>query len=332
MAGDGLARHDRSAVTDMTSRATGGSTEPVVPVVLTPGDDPSMGPHPQSWPIPVADFLEGPFLETSDILLMRQRQSTFARLVRIFTGSFFSKASMVFFVPHRERDFGSTFVIEAAFSGVELTDLKSFLLAKEKTFVVAVKRYEAAWFEQDERSIVRGFMLSHIKAGYDFGRLFDNLWVALDRSGFVLLRVLLGPQWALRQLFKRRDPTKLTKFVGPGFIQWGYYETAVALKNEGLLQDRDVDQVIFRRELIEERDAGKIQTISVNDVLGVTAEDFARSPNLAWKYAIIDGMVYEITEGQQFYDLVKTSRMKWLDRMRKHGAANRRSRTAPEVG
>jgi hypothetical protein len=160
-------------------------------------------------------------------------------------------------------------------------------------------------------------MLSHIKAGYDFGRLFDNFWVALDRSGFVLLRVLLGPQWALRQLFKRRDPTKLSKFVGPGFIQWGYYETAVALKTDGLLGDREVDDVVFRKELIEERDSGKIKSISVNDILGVTAEDFARSPKLAWKYAIIDGMVHELSEGQQFYDLVKLSRRKWFEGLRR---------------
>jgi hypothetical protein len=274
-------------------------------------DDPSMGPQPQAWPITVEQFLAGTYLEPADILLMRQRRSTFAFLVRRLTGSYFSKASLIFLVPHREQDFGATFVIESTFRGVDLTDLASFLTAKEKTYVVAVKRYERGWFEQEERNLVRGSMLSHIKAGYDYGRLLDNLWGALGNSAFIFLRVLLGPRWVIRQVLKRSDPSRLNKFVGPGFIQWGYQEMAKRLVDDGLLPRDVLDDVIFRDKLIEDRDRGRIAEIDVDDVLGVTAEDMAKSTKLAWKYAIIDGEVHEISTEEQFYALVKASRQKW---------------------
>lgn len=262
--------------------------------------------------MPVADFLAGSYLEPADVLLMRQRQSLFARMVRLFTGSFFSKAALVFLVPHHENDFDSTFIIEANFKGVDLTDLASFFAAKERTYVVAVKRYERDWFQTEERNLVRGFMLSQIKSGYDFSRLIDNLWAALGTSGFVVLRLLLGPRWVLRQVFKRGDADRITKFIGPGFVQWGYRQTARALVEQGALPAQTMDDVIFSNRLTDELAAGRAARIDDDTLLSITAEDLATSRKLAWKYAIIDGQVHEIASDKDFYANVAGARSRWL--------------------
>lgn len=283
--------------------------------------DPSMGPHPTRWPIPVAEFLAGPYLEASDILLMRQRSSWFARLNRILTRSYFSKAALVFLVPHREQDFNATFLIEATFSGVDLTDLASFFAAKERQFVVAVKRLDVPWFEQEERNLVRGFMLQHVHAGYDYGQLFENLASSLDRSRFVLLRFLLGPARALRAITRTRDPNKLNRFVGPGFVQWGFVETARFLIGQGLLSEAAMADVLFHRRLLASHREGMAAEgtapqFTDEDVLGVTAEDLAKTPKLAWKYAIVDGEVYEISSEADFKKIIRAAKLRWLERLR----------------
>lgn len=281
---------------------------------LTGIDITHAGAHAPRWPMPVADFLAGSYLEPADILLMRQRRSLFARLVRLFTGSFFSKAALVFLVPHHENDFDSTFIIEANFKGIDLTDLASFFAAKEKVYVVAVKRYERDWFQTEERNLVRGFMLSHIKSGYDFSRLIDNFWAAIGTSGFVILRLVLGPRWVLRQVFKRGDGDRITSFIGPGFVQWGYRATAKALADQGTVPAATVDDVIFSDKMIADLASGKLARVDEEALLSITAEDLAKTRKLAWKYAIIDGEAHEIASEKDFFDKVAGARANWLAR------------------
>ncbi|MFZ4806187.1 MAG: hypothetical protein ACOYLQ_02945 [Hyphomicrobiaceae bacterium] len=266
------------------------------------------GPVAPQWPMPVETFFNGPWLEPSDVLLMRERSSTFANLVRLFTGSFFSKAALVFLVPHREKDFDTPFVIEAAFEGVDLTDLKSFVLSREKRFVIAVKRVECEWFDLEHRHLVRGFMLNYIKADYDYGKLFDNLWASLKGAQFFLLRLVLGPHWALRQITKRRPAERLNKFIGPGLVQWGYWEATKFLVDHKLAPAERLDDVVFRERLFDERAKGKITGFDEDDLLGVTAEDIAKSSRLSWKYAIVNGRVYEVASEGEFYDLLRRLR------------------------
>ena len=306
---------------DLTSPAAPAAGDPAS--LPAPGSalDPSMGPHPTRWPIPIAEFIAGPYLEASDVLLMRQRSSWFARLNRILTRSYFSKAALVFLVPHREQDFNSTFLIEATFSGVDLTDLASFFAAKEHQFVVAVKRLEVPWFEQEERNLVRGFMLQHVHAGYDYGQLLENLVSSLDRSRFVLLRFFLGPARAIRAITKTRDPNKLNRFVGPGFVQWGFVETARFLIGQGLLSEAAMSDVLFHRRLLATHREGMAAEgtapqFTDEDVLGVTAEDLAKTPKLAWKYAIVDGEVYEIATEAEFKKIIRAAKLRWLRRLR----------------
>lgn len=271
-----------------------------------------MGPPEPTWPIPVMDFLAGPYLEPADILIMRQRSNWFARAVRLLTGSFFSKAALIFFVPHHETDFAKPFLIEATFTGIDLTDLESFCNRKDKTYVIAVKRVEAPWFEQEERNLVRGFLINHVKAGYDYGLLFDRFWESIGRSQFVLLRVLFGPHWALRQLTKVRDPVKLNRFIGPGLIQWGYYQAAHSLRDIDLIGPAEVNDVIFRNGIAVDPVTGVLNPQDRLSILAVTAEDFAKSPRLAWKYAILDGNVHRVETEQDFYKLVAASKQRWL--------------------
>jgi hypothetical protein len=292
------------AVTPVAAGAPGASAgEPAA------GVDPSMGPQPPSWPMTVNDFLAGPYLEPADVLLMRERNSWFARLVQLFTGSYFSKAATVFLAAHREPDFTRTFTMEAGFRGVDLTDLESFAAHKQRKYVIAIKRLEVPWFEQDERNMVRGYLLSHIRAEYDFGRLFDNLWSSLGRSRFVFLRLFLGPQRALRWVLKSKKTVKLNRFIGPGLVQWGYYQATRQLIETGYLAPERIEDVIFTDRALNERphDGG---AINEEYLLSLTAEEMATSARLAWKYAIIDGRVQPIDSAEAFYALADASRLR----------------------
>jgi hypothetical protein len=285
------------------------------PVTTTASGDAGAGDRASSaglgaatWPMPVRAFLDGPYLEPTDILLMRERRSLFAWLVSIFTGGFFSKAALVFLVPHREADFARAFVIEAGFRGVDLTEAESFLDYSTRRFDVAVRRLERPWFTDAERNRVRGLMLVYIKARYDFGRLFQNLLVALDRSGFVLLRLFLGPRRAFVRMVNAKRRRSLNRFIGTGFIQWSFREAIAEEVEAGRVPAAALDHVVFSEALRPQSPTEAPPRIDTDDLLSVTADDLAGSTQLVWKYAIINGLAYQVSSNEEFRALVREAR------------------------
>ena len=56
--------------------------------------------HAETWPMPVAQFLAGNYLQRSDIVLCRGKRSLFSWLIRMATRSYFSHAGLIFLVPN----------------------------------------------------------------------------------------------------------------------------------------------------------------------------------------------------------------------------------------
>ncbi|MFM9943474.1 MAG: hypothetical protein ACKVP7_28750 [Hyphomicrobiaceae bacterium] len=267
-------------------------------------------PSDQSWPMPVAEFLAGAHLEAADILLIRQRRSLFTAAVQILTGGYFSKASMVFLTPHRDEEFTRHFVIEAGFKGVDLTELASYLGNRSRRYHIGVVRFESAWFTLDQRHHVRAHMLTQIKARYDFQRLFHNLLVSLDRSGFVLLRLFLGPRRAYLRMTNARRRRSLDRFIGPGFVQWSYRTTIQQQIEDGHLPPSVLDELVFCDNLLEPDRNGRLPEIDEDDLLSTTADDMARSRRLVWKYAIVDGLAHRAQSFAEFQQIVSEARQR----------------------
>lgn len=277
-----------------------------------------------AWPMPVAEFLKGPWLEPADVLLMRKRRSLFAWLVRTLSGGRFSKAALVFLVPHRDRDFEKPFVIEAGFSGVDLADLASFLSVRSPKgrWNVAVKRLEAPWFGDKQRAHLRGLLLAQIKARYDFRRLLWNLAAALARSGFVSLRLLVGTRRALLGMRGAAGRGALDRVIGPGLIQWSFYRSATELASAQAVPEAALADVRFFRDA--DGAASAVATVNHAGVasafgggvgcpddevlLSVTADDLAASPRLAWRFAIVDGLVHRVGSAAEFQSVVAAAR------------------------
>jgi hypothetical protein len=233
---------------------------------------------PDGKPIPVSVFLgKGENdLARGDIVLSRSR-TLMSRLVRFVTGSEFSHAALVFLVPKYEEGFSSTFVLESTRRGVSLARLEDYVDRKTGHSEVVILRLQGKGFDEAYFKRVRGLMLNHINAEYDYWR---SLRMGLSllfgiRLGWHLLQREQGE--AMRETIRRTRRNRRLKWVPPeficsGFIQYGLVQAAkyAEQKRAALLKDG-----------INYRDDDAL--------LGVTPEDIARSTKLTWCWAIARG-------------------------------------------
>jgi hypothetical protein len=233
---------------------------------------------PEERPVPVSVFLgrgEND-LARGDIVLSRSR-TLVSSLVRFVTGSEFSHAALVFLVPKYEEGFSSTFVLESTRRGVSLARLEDYVDRKTGHSDVVILRLVGEGFDEAYFKRVRGLMLNHINAEYDYWR---SLQLAVSllfgiRLGWHMLRREHGD--AMRETIRRTRHNRKLKGVPPeficsGFIQYGLVQAA-----------KHADQK--RAALLK----GGINYHDDDALLGVTPEDIARSTKLTWCWAIARG-------------------------------------------
>ncbi len=208
------------------------------------------------WPMPLDVFLAEGHLRRGDIVL-GGGNTIFSRLIREATGSRFSHAGLVFAVPNVDDGFEKAFIIESAVGGVDLRDLETMA---RPGYELAIKRLEAPWFTPELAKLVRGHMLNHIKDGYDVIELLRMAWAALTGRPY------------------RNSRVQAARFLCSGFVQYGFAST-VAIKSRENYYD-----VLFADRL-----GGNP---SVGELLSVTPEELAKTPKLAWKFVVRDGLVY----------------------------------------
>lgn len=225
------------------------------------------------------------YLNRCDVVLCSGR-SPFSRLIRWATKSRFSHAAMVFLIPDKQQGFDNTFILESNSKGVDLTNLRYYLVDQANSYDIAIKRLEAKWFDVDVRKQVRGHMLNFIKAKYDF-RTLSKL------GGTTLRQILFGIQRGLRRksfedaLRNTKDEFVPGRFICSGFVQYGFCATVERLEDDDKLPAGALQQVAFKEGVSSSSDGATI--------LSTTPADLAKSDKLNWKYVAIQGEVHRVT-------------------------------------
>lgn len=255
-----------------------------------------------AWPITAEQFLAGNYLERSDIVLCRGKRSLFSKLIRWATKSHFSHAALVFLVPSPQEGFDKTFLIEAVPSGVDLTDLRHYLIDRAADYDLVVKRFERDWFTPEVQKLVRGHMLDFIKADYDLGAIWSHALAVLRRILFGIRAGISGLRRAVQASYAERKLVP-THFICSGFVQYGFLSAVQSLIDKGLLHETAAADVLFNPALKPQSDLGAI--------IATTPEDLARSPRLAWKYVIVDGKAYAISSAREAARLLGSPKVNW---------------------
>lgn len=271
--------------------------------------------EPGTWPMPVGEFLRGPYLNRADVVLTRKHRDLKSWLICWATRGSFSHAALIFLVPHQEQGFNNTFVIESASKGVDLTNLSHYL--NDKHQVVGIKRLRGTWFDERAQSLVRGRMLNSIQSSYSYATVFRLGWAFFSELAFGIKARIWGARSALKG--HRRGRLKPPNaFICSGLVQLGYINAIAEQVAMGYLLPQRVGDVVFQTDVSgllpddwsQFSDAEQYEIMwdfvtGFQDVLeAVTPEDLAVSPHLEWTYVIRDGFAHPVRSAEHARELL----------------------------
>lgn len=261
-----------------------------------------------SWPMSVDEFLAGPYLARSDVVLTRKQRDFRSWLIRLATRGSFSHAALVFLVPHQEKGFNNSFVIESASGGVDLSNLADYL--KDKRSIVGIKRIRGAatWFDQETAALVRGRMLNSIQAEYAYATAFRIALDFINQIAFGMKAFISGH----RRAIAGREAANLSApnaFICSGLVQLGFVNGVVELIETGKLLPSAVSDVVFREDLAHFlpedweafTDAEQLEIMwdfargFQTELLAATPEHLAESDRLDWVYIVRDQKVFPVS-------------------------------------
>lgn len=270
---------------------------------------------PSEWPMPVEVFLSGPYLQRADVVLTRKNRDFRSWLIRFATKGSFSHAALVFLVPHQEKGFNNSFVIESASGGVDLTNLKDYV--NDRRSVIGIKRLARPWFNDEVQCDVRGRMLNMIKSSYDYATIVTLAREFFRDIAFGVKSRVYGPTRAISATRNRalRPPNK---FICSGLVQLGFVHALLDLAAEKRLPPQFLSDIVFRDDLRtflpddwEQFTPAEQEEILYDFVAGfgdllesATPEDLASSPQLDWVYVIRRGQVYPVQSDAQVRELL----------------------------
>lgn len=258
------------------------------------------------WPMPIQEFRHGHYLEPGDIVLTTRLESFFSFLVKRFDNSRFAHAALTFVTPRHYPGVDRTYLIEATFSGVDLTSMaeivsptKVYADTKEKPrYVVGIKRLETNWFQPGMRPMVGGRMLRFIKDDdYNFSLLAA---LAFNNTLFFRLRdKLFGRAPTVADFLRRSKKFAPVEFICSGFVQYAYVDMVRSAVERGLLPvdvaEQARDDVLFA--------PWATPRSSMEDLMAVKPLELASSPRLKWKYFIYGGMVHKVSSDDDVHHL-----------------------------
>ncbi len=267
------------------------------------------------WPMSVEAFLSGPYLQRSDVVLTRKHRDLRSWMIRWATQGSFSHAALVFLVPHQEKGFNNTFVIESASKGVDLKNLADYL--KDRRSVVGIKRLSAPWFQGEPQSLVRGRMLNNIQSKYSYATAFN---IALDFLSYLAFGFRSRVQGTRRAIKSRRQQVLQppNEFICSGLVQLGFVQTTAELVAAGYLPPECISEVTFQNEISrflplewgvftpQEQHEMMWDFVSGfrEELEAITPEDLAISPRLDWVYIIRGGEVYAVNSEAEARELL----------------------------
>ncbi len=257
------------------------------------------------WPMSVEAFLSGPYLQRSDVVLTRKNRDFKSWFIRWATKGSFSHAALVFLVPHQEKGFNNSFVIESASKGVDLKNLADYL--NDRRSVVGIKRVTGAWFEGDPQSRVRGRMLNSIESKYSYATIAAIGFDFLSQLAFGVRSRVQGARKAIKGR-RAQSLAPPNEFICSGLVQLGFVNAVAEQIAAGKLPPKTFSNVVFKDNLARflpadwETFSSDLQHEIVwdfvsgfqEDLEAATPEDLASSPNLDWVYIIQDGKVHPV--------------------------------------
>lgn len=267
------------------------------------------------WPMPVDVFLTGPYLQRADVVLTRKNRDFRSWLIRFATKGSFSHAALVFLVPHQEKGFNNSFVIESASGGVDLTAFTDYV--NDRRSVIGIKRLAKPWFTDEVQCDVRGRMLNMIKSSYDYSTIFTLAKEFLADLAFGVKSRIYGPSRAIRTS-REREIKPPNKFICSGLVQLGFIHTLMDLAGEKRLPAQFLSDLVFRDDLktflpedwdqftqAEQEEILYDFVIGFSDLMeATTPEDLASTPQLEWVYIIRRGKVYPVQSDEQVRELL----------------------------
>jgi hypothetical protein len=260
-------------------------------------------PEDGEWPMPVAEFRHGHYLEPGDILLATRLESFFAFLMKRFDNSRFAHAALTFVTPRHFAGVDNTYLIEATFSGVDLTSLselvaptKVYADTKDKPrYVVGIKRLETSWFSPRLRPMVGGRMLRFIKDDdYNFSLLAA---LAFQKSKFIfrMRDKLFGRSPTINEFLKHSKQFAPMEFICSGFVQFAYVDMVRSAVENGTLAPDDAVQAT--NEVLFAPWATPHSTME--DLMAVKPIELASTERLKWKYLIYGGLVHKVSSDDE---------------------------------
>ncbi|HEY41405.1 MAG TPA: hypothetical protein G4O18_06055 [Dehalococcoidia bacterium] len=256
------------------------------------------------------ELVEGGKLKRADILLSRTKRSLLGFLIRFGTNSYWNHAFMIYVLRSPEQGYNTTFIIESGGAGIDIHNISHYFERPDK-YDVAVKRYEADWFQDDVgqggsryQRKVRGFALSEIDDKYD-----HKLIITIARR--FIRQVILGFMFPLQR--RKKDPSQrkvmvqkvagfnVNAYICSGFVQWAYYNGVGQALKEDNLDDSRLQEVIFNPRFPSP------DLTPENGLLATTPADLANSDKLSWKYIIKGGKVWEVAAKEEVDTILSSS-------------------------
>ncbi len=257
----------------------------------------------------VAEFKAGQYLEPGDVVLSTRLESFFSFLVRRLDDSRFAHAALTFVTPRHYPGVERSYLIEANFKGVDLGALSEILAPtsvykdtqQPPQYLVGIRRLETDWITPQLRLMVSGRMLRFIKDDdYNFALL---VALATNRSKFFfrLRDTLFGRAPTISEFLDKSKKFAPVDFICSGFVQFAYVDMVRRAAEIGLLPDDRIEEArdsVFFAPWVSPKS-------SMEELMAVKPLELATTKQLAWKYLIFDGLVYQVSSEEEVEDIYR---------------------------
>lgn len=249
----------------------------------------------------IRDLVEGDLLKSCDVLLMHTKHSPRAWLIRTGTHSYWNHALMVHVVEDANGGHDRTLIIDPKMSGLEVDEVTYYLQRPER-YDAGVKRLEQGWFQNQEESSdqccrdrVLQLALTKVTENLESGNFWRPVLKALRQIALPFHLGATGSGTANRHgigAARVGKPMDVTAYTCSGFVQWCYYQSVCQIPGESGMDKSRLQEVIFNPHI-------ESQVTSDYQLLSTTPADLAASNKLSWKYIIKDGVVWEVSSGEE---------------------------------
>ena len=253
------------------------------------------------------ELVEGGKLKRADILLAHSKGSYWGWLIRLGTRCYWNHAFILYMVMDPNQGYDKALIIDPKMGSIHMDNVAHYFKNPNR-YDVAVKRLDKEWFQNDSEVGGLSYCQRVCEIAYqEIAEKFDTRLVRVGRG--ILRQVRIAYRFARRKIrYPRPGKKRLLPIAGrlkinayscSGFVQWSYYQGL-----SRILKDREdksiLQEVVFNPRLVE--------PVTQHDLLSTTPADLARSDKLSWKYVVKDGVVWQVSTGEEVSSIEKSEK------------------------